>query len=490
VAIGDADSEWELVVGLECHVQLLTASKLFSPARNRYGDEPNTNVDVVDVGLPGVLPVLNGKAVELAVRLGLALGCDIRRTSVFARKHYFYPDLPKGYQVSQFEEPICEGGSLVIDTDDGEKTIQLTRIHMEEDAGKSMHDGHEDASFVDYNRAGTPLLEVVSEPDIRSAEEAMAYLRGLRTLVMYLGVCDGNMQEGSLRADANVSVRKKGDAELGQRTELKNLNSARFLGQAIDAEARRQVHELEAGRKIVQETRLWDPDKKESRAMRTKEDAHDYRYFPDPDLMPVVVSEEAIAHAEAQLPELPREKSARYEHKLGLKAGDAKQLASDKALADYFEAALALHDNATAVANWILNEVLRVVTEKKGGDDTSVESAGIPAAAIAGLVRLIDDGTITGKIAKQVFAELAAGAGDDPAKIVEEKGWKVERDTGALSAIIDELIAANDKQVAQYRAGKGKVLGFFVGQVMKKTQGKADPAEVNRLLKEKLGEPG
>jgi aspartyl-tRNA(Asn)/glutamyl-tRNA(Gln) amidotransferase subunit B len=329
---------------------------------------------------------------------------------------------------------------------------------------------------VDYNRAGTPLLEVVSEPAMRSADEAMAYVRALRTLVMHLDVCDGNMQEGSLRADANVSVRKKGDPELGQRTELKNLNSVRFLGQAIEDEARRQVRELQEGRPIVQETRLWDADKKESRSMRGKEDAHDYRYFPDPDLLPIVISEEELARAQAALPELPRARAARYADEVGLKPTDARMLAGDKALAAYFEQALAAHGNARALANWIVHE--GAMTE------------GVSALALAQLVKLIDDGTITGKIAKQVFAELATGPSDDPAQIVADKGWKVERDSGALGALIDELIASNDKQVAQYRAGKGRVLGFFVGQVMKKTQGQADPAAVNRLIKDKLGEPG
>jgi len=479
---------YETVIGLECHVQLLTESKLFSPARNRYGDMPNTNVDVVDVGLPGVLPAINAQAVELAIRLGLALGCNVRRTSVFARKHYFYPDLPKGYQISQFDLPICEGGSLEIETSAGKRTIGITRIHIEEDAGKNLHVEGGKSSFCDYNRAGTPLLEVVSEPELRSAEEAMAYLKALRQIVMYLGVCDGNMQEGSLRADANVSVMKKGSTVYGQRTEMKNLNSVRYLGQAIENESRRQILELEAGRSIEQETRLWDPDRRESRAMRTKEEAHDYRYFPDPDLLPLVLSAQEIADVEAALPELPGPKARRFVESLGLTEYDAGVLTAEKAVADYFEAALNVHDNAKGIANWVINEVLRVANEKKDpeADEAPIEGCGISPAAIGKLVRLIDGGTISGKIAKDVFALLAEGEGDDPEAIVEARGWKVERDEGKLLALVDEVIAGNPKEVERYRAGNAKLFGFFVGQVMKASQGKADPGEVNRLLKQKL----
>lgn len=482
---------YELVVGLECHVQLWTESKLFSPARNRYGDPPNENVDVVDLGLPGVLPVLNARAVEFAIRLGLALGCEIQPRSVFARKHYFYPDLPKGYQISQYDEPICLGGAVPILLADGQvKQIPLTRIHLEEDAGKNLHREGSRNSYCDYNRAGTPLLEVVSEPALHSAQEAMAYMRSLRSIVMYLGICDGNLQEGSMRADANVSVRQKGATALGQRTEIKNLNSPRFLGQAIEFEAQRHVVELSAGHAIVQETRLWDPDKRESRSMRGKEEAQDYRYLPDPDLPILVVTPEEIAAVSATLPELPLQKRARYIEHLGLSELDATVLTDDHAIATYFERALAAHDNAKGVANWVINEVLRVAKTKlaAGGDEEAagIASAGISPEAIGQLVKLVDTGVVTGKIAKQVFAALERGEGDDPARIVEEQGLRVERDEGALRSTLEQILAQNPAQVEQYRGGKTQIFGFFVGQVMKATRGKADPAEVNRLLAELL----
>jgi aspartyl-tRNA(Asn)/glutamyl-tRNA(Gln) amidotransferase subunit B len=473
--MGSVFSQYETVVGLECHVQLKTQSKLFSPAKNSYGDPPNTNVDVVDLGLPGVLPVLNEKAVAFAIRLGLAAGCTIRKKNIFARKHYFYPDLPKGYQISQFEAPICEGGGLTIHTEDGEKEIRLTRIHMEEDAGKNLHAEGRDVSHVDYNRAGTPLLEVVSEPDLRSADEAVAYAQALHAIVTAIDICDGNMQEGSFRVDANVSVRKKGDAQLGQRTELKNLNSFRFLGQAIKSEARRQILELEAGRQVVQETRLWDPDKKESRSMRGKEEAHDYRYFPDPDLLPVVIDDADIEAIRAALPELPRDRAQRYREALGLTAEHAAQLTQDRRLGDLFEETLKVHDNPKAVANWTLNEVAAAERD-------------IAPQSLGKLVALVDEGTISGKIAKDVFREMAEGRGDDPAAIIEEKGWKVQRDEGALLATIEKILADNPKQVEQYKAGKEKLIGFFMGQVMKATKGQADPGQTTKLLKDKLSE--
>lgn len=486
---------YETVIGLECHVQLSTESKLFSPAQNRYGDPPNTNVDVVDAGLPGVLPVVNRRAVEYAIRLGLALNCSIRQHNVFARKHYFYPDLPKGYQISQYELPICEGGFLDIETKSGSKRIHLTRIHMEEDAGKNIHVDGKPQSLCDYNRAGTPLLEVVSEPELRSAEEAMAYMRALRQLVTYLEICDGNMQEGSMRADANVSVMPKGSTQFGERTEMKNLNSIRFLGQAIENESARQIRELKAGRSIVLETRLWDPDKKESRSMRGKEEAHDYRYFPDPDLLPVEIDDEDIAQRKLELPELPRAKEERLQRDFQLSPYDAQVLAAERSIADYFEEALSTHDNPKSIANWIINEVMRVAKERASqegkGEDAefggiAIHRCGISAKAIGDLVALIDEGTITGKIAKEVFAELESGRGSDPAAIVREKGWRVQRDEGQLENIIDLILEKNPKQVAQFLGGKEKLLGFFVGQVMKETKGQADPEQVNLLLRSGL----
>ena len=480
-------ADFETVVGLECHVQLQTASKLFSPAPNRFGDAPNHNVDVVDVGLPGTLPVVNARVAEYAVRLGLALGCQIANTSVFARKHYFYPDLAKGYQISQFERPICEGGAVEIELDDGQrKAIGLTRIHIEEDAGKLTHQPGGD-SLVDYNRAGTPLLEVVSEPELRSAKEAMAWFRALRSVVMALGICDGNLSQGSMRVDANISVRQRG-APFGTRTEMKNLNSIRFLGQAIEHEAKRQVAELRAGRSIVQQTRLWDADARCSRAMRSKEEAHDYRYFPDPDLPPLRVTDAEIARIREAMPELPAAKRARFEA-MGVSAADARLLCEERAVADYFEAALAVHANAKAIASRVVNDVLPALRSRSDDAELGLTdpSAGpVSARSLALLVKLVDDGTISCKIAKDVFAELLVGDEEDPAVIVEEKGWKVQRDQGALLAIIDELIASHEKEVAQYRAGKTKVLGFFVGRVMKATKGQADPAQTNRLLKERL----
>ena len=465
--------DYEVVVGLECHVQLLTKSKLFSPAPSRFGDDTNANVDVVDVALPGTLPVVNGRAVEHAIRLGLALGSRINPRSVFARKHYFYPDLPKGYQISQLDEPIVIGGQLAVDG----RTIRITRAHLEEDAGKSTHVGGSDRTVLDYNRAGTPLLEVVTEPDLRSADEAASFFRALRTLVMALAVCDGNLEEGSMRADANVSVRKRGISALGQRVELKNINSPRFHAAAIEHEFQRQVVVVAGGGTVVMETRLWDADRRESRAMRSKEEAHDYRYFPDPDLPPLVVTEEEIERVRASMPELPDARRARYEA-LGVPASDARIVAELPALAGgspYFDAAVSLHANPRAIANWLVNEVLRVADD---GDAAGV----IAPAALAGLVKLVDDGVISGKIAKDVFGEIAAGRGADPAAIVVAKGWRVVTDAGAIDQALEEVIAEHPAEWAKLRDGKAKVAGFFVGQVMKKTGGKADPKEVNRAL--------
>jgi aspartyl-tRNA(Asn)/glutamyl-tRNA(Gln) amidotransferase subunit B len=515
---------YETVIGLETHVQLKTASKLFSPAPNHYGDAPNSNVDVVDAGLPGVLPVPNASAVLFAVRLGLAVGARIRTTSVFARKHYFYPDLPKGYQISQFELPICEGGHVVIETSEGTKSIPLTRIHIEEDAGKSIHQEGTSGSLLDYNRAGTPLLEVVSEPAMRTPEEAMAYMRALRQLVMALGICDGNLQEGSMRADANVSVRVRGVTTLGTRTELKNLNSPRFLGDAVVYEARRHVTEIEQGRAIVQETRLWDPDAKVSRSMRGKEDAHDYRYFPDPDLLPVVVDEALLTRARAEIPELPHEKRARYTTTLGLSPYDARVLTDDLALAAWFERALAVHANAKSIANWVMNDVTRArkqlaerarasasptrddderaddadfvggaLAQVTDDDDGGVSLAPLETLpfgpeALARLVMRIDDGTISGKIAKDVFQRMVDGEERDPDVIIERHGLALEKDDGKLAILVDESIAAHPSEAEKYRAGKTQILGFFVGKVLKAMGGKADPAVVSQLVKSKLDE--
>ncbi|MBI1945044.1 MAG: Asp-tRNA(Asn)/Glu-tRNA(Gln) amidotransferase subunit GatB [Deltaproteobacteria bacterium] len=472
-------ADWQIVVGLEVHVQLLTNSKLFSPAPSSYGDRANENVDVVDVALPGSLPVPNAAAVDMALALGLALGCTVRRHSVFARKHYFYPDLPKGYQISQFDAPILEGGAVPVDG----RLVPLTRIHLEEDAGKSLHAEGEDASFLDYNRAGTPLLEVVSEPALAGADEAERYFRALRRLVMALGICDGNLAEGSMRADANVSVRRPG-AALGQRVELKNLNSPRFLALAVEHEARRQVAELSAGRAIVQQTRQWDADRGESRVLRTKEDAEDYRYFEDPDLPPLVVTEAQIARVRAALPELPDAKRDRFVQALGLSAEDAAVLTSEREIAALFEGALAVHGNARALANWVKNEVLAVVNAR--GLEPSTVAQVVSAPALGALVQLLDEGAISGKTAKDVFAELASGRGTDPVRIVDGRGWRLQRDDAALARTVGDVIAANAADWQKLVGGKDKLLGFFVGAVMKKSGGTVDPKTVSRLLQEAL----
>lgn len=481
-------SNYDVVIGLECHVQLLTNSKLFSPGKNHYGDEPNMNVDVVDAGLPGVLPVLNKRAVEFALRLGHALDCQIHRRSVFARKHYFYPDLPKGYQISQHNEPICGPGGLSYPLNGEMLLLPIERIHIEEDAGKNIHVEEGSSSYVDYNRAGTPLLEVVTTPGLKSGDQAMAALTQLRTIVMYLEINDGNLQEGSLRFDVNVSVKKKGSDTLGTRTETKNLNSIRYVGQAIEYEARRQILALEAGQSIVQETRLWDPNRKESRSLRSKEDAHDYRYFPDPDLPALVLSESTVSEVKASLPELPDGKMKRFCEQLQLSDYDAKLLVSDKALADYFEEALRLHSNGKAIANWIINDVLRVMktTSSDEGIGFSRTTCPLPPESIASLVRLIDQKTITGKIAKLLFEEMVSSDQKDPAALAKSKNLIVERDSSALQIMIDEILKNNEKEVAKYLAGREQVFGFFVGQVMKMSRGLADPEDVTRLIKESL----
>jgi len=476
---------WEAVIGLEIHVQLATASKIFSGASTAYGAAPNTQACAVDLGLPGVLPVLNGKAVEMAIRLGLALDATIAPVSVFARKNYFYPDLPKGYQISQYELPIVANGRLPIRLADGsEKVIRVTRAHLEEDAGKSVHDAYPGATGIDLNRAGTPLLEVVSEPDLRSAEEAVAYMRTMHMLVRYLGICDGNMQEGSFRCDANVSVRRVGAEALGTRAEIKNINSFRFVEKAIAFEVERQIDLIESGGKVVQETRLYDPERDETRSMRSKEDAHDYRYFPDPDLLPVVVAAAQIERVRETMPELPWSRRARYVADYALPAADADALAQDRAVADYFEALAAAAGDARAASNWMNGEVFAALN--RAGVD--IAQCPVSPAALGALIGRVRDGTVSGSMAKQVFEAMWQGEGDADA-IIEARGLKQVNDSGALAAIIDAVMAEAPQQVEQYRAGKDKVFGYFVGQVMKKSQGKANPQQVNDLLKQKLGGP-
>ncbi len=474
---------WETVIGLEIHAQLATKSKIFSGASTAFGAEPNTQACAVDLGLPGVLPVLNEEAVNAAIKFALAIDAEIGRESVFARKNYFYPDLPKGYQISQFELPIVGRGQVSISVEEGvSKIVGVTRAHLEEDAGKSLHDQFPDMTGIDLNRAGTPLLEIVSEPDMRSAKEAVAYARKIHALVQYLGICDGNMQEGSFRCDANVSIRPLGDSELGTRTELKNINSFRFLERAINFEVQRQIEILEDGGRIVQETRLYDADLDETRSMRSKEEANDYRYFPDPDLLPVRIDDERIERIRATLPELPEAKRQRYAGELGLSDYNAELLSASREIADYFEAALAeAEELSVQLANWILGDVTGALNKA----DLGFADCPVTPAQLAGLLKRIADDTISGKIAKEVFEAMWNGEGDADA-IIEARGLKQISDSGALEAMIDEVIAGNPAQVEQFRAGKEKVLGFFVGQIMKQTQGKANPGQVNKLLREKL----
>jgi len=474
--------EWETVIGLEIHTQLATKSKIFSGAATAYGAEPNTQACAVDLGLPGVLPVLNQDAVRMAVKFGLSIEAEIAPYSVFARKNYFYPDLPKGYQISQFELPIVGNGHLDIEVDGETKRIGITRAHLEEDAGKSLHEDFHGLTGIDLNRAGTPLLEIVSEPDMRSAKEAVAYMRKLHELVRYLGICDGNMQEGSFRCDANVSVRPKGQKEFGTRAELKNINSFKFVEKAINYEVERQIDLIEAGGKVVQETRLYDAVKDVTRSMRSKEEANDYRYFPDPDLLPVSISEEFKAEVQATMPELPEAKKQRFKDQFGLDDESTAILTSSREMADYFEALLqASGCEARLCANWVTGELAAALNK------SSLEISDSPVGyqRLAGLLQRIADNTISGKIAKQVFEEMWQNeAGAD--EIIDTQGLKQITDTGAIEAIIDKIIADNQGQVEQYRSGKDKVFGFFVGQVMKAMQGKANPEEVNRMLKEKL----
>lgn len=475
--------QWETVIGLEVHTQLTTQSKIFSGASTAFGAAPNTQACQVDIALPGVLPVLNKGAVERAIRFGLAIGARLNRVNVFARKNYFYPDLPKGYQISQFELPIVEGGSLSIQVGDETKTVRLTRAHLEEDAGKSLHEDFHGMTGIDLNRAGTPLLEIVSEPDMRSAKEAVAYAKALHTLVTWIGICDGNMQEGSFRVDANVSVRPRGSDKFGTRREIKNLNSFRFLEQAIDYEVRWQIEQIEDGHEIHQATVLFDPDTGETRMMRSKEDAHDYRYFPDPDLLPVKLEEDWIEQVQAGMPELPQAKQARYTGELGLSAYDAATLTGSRAMSDYFEAvaaALAKPD-AKLAANWVMGELSAALNKA----ELDIAASPIPADRLARLLGRLQDGTLSGKLAKQVF-EVMWAEGGEPDAIIEAKGLKQMSDSGEVERIIDEVLAANQKSVDEFRAGKEKAFNALVGQVMKATKGKANPAQVNDLLKAKL----
>ncbi|MBX5461408.1 MAG: Asp-tRNA(Asn)/Glu-tRNA(Gln) amidotransferase subunit GatB [Steroidobacteraceae bacterium] len=476
-------SEWETVIGLEIHAQLATRSKIFSGSSTAYGAPPNAQANLVDLGYPGVLPVLNAEAVRMAVKFGLAIDATVARHSVFARKNYFYPDLPKGYQISQYELPIVAHGKLEIVLDDGaKKVIGITRAHLEEDAGKSLHEGLPGASGIDLNRAGTPLLEIVSEPDLRSAREAVAYMKKLHTLVRYLEICDGNMQEGSFRCDANVSVRRKGETKFGTRAEIKNLNSFRFVEKAINYEVERQIDILESGGKVIQETRLYDPDKGETRSMRTKEEANDYRYFPDPDLLPLKLDDAFIEEVRTSLPELPDQKAARFTSQYGLSAYDAGVLTSSRELAAYYEDVVRqVPEDPKLAANWVMGE-LAAALNKEG---LEITESRISSGALAGLLKRIRDNTISGKIAKDVF-EAMWSSGRDADALIEEKGLRQITDTAAIEKVIDEVMAKNPGQLAEYRSGKDKLFGFFVGQVMKATQGKANPAQVNELLKKKL----
>jgi aspartyl-tRNA(Asn)/glutamyl-tRNA(Gln) amidotransferase subunit B len=477
-------SDWEVVIGLEIHAQLATKSKIFSGSATAYGAPPNTQANLVDLAYPGVLPVLNAEAVRMAVKFGLSIGAEVARRSVFARKNYFYPDLPKGYQISQYELPVVKQGRLQIMLDDGTvKTVGITRAHLEEDAGKSLHEGLAHASGIDLNRAGTPLLEIVSEPDMRSAKEAVAYMKKIHTLVRYLEICDGNMQEGSFRCDANVSVRPRGREKFGTRAEIKNLNSFRFVEKAIHYEVARQIELLESGGTVVQETRLYDSDKDETRPMRSKEEANDYRYFPDPDLLPVQIDESFVSAVRATLPELPDDKAARFARDFHLSAYDAGVLSASRELGAYFESVVAQLSPAQAklAANWVMGELSSALNR----DNLDIGASRVSPLQLSGLLARIVDQTISGKIAKEVF-EAMWSEGDSADAIIEASGLKQITDSGAIEGVIDAVIAANPKQLADYRSGKDKLFGFFVGQVMKATGGKANPAQLNELLQAKL----
>ncbi len=471
---------YEAVIGLEVHAQLLTETKLFCGCSTKFGAQPNTNICPVCMGLPGTLPTLNKRAVEFAIRMGLATNCRINKRSIFARKNYFYPDLPKGYQISQFEEPICENGFVEIETENGSRKIRLKRIHIEEDAGKSIHD-QGGFTKVDLNRSGVPLIEIVSEPDIHSTQEASQYLKNLRQLVTYLGICDGNMEEGSLRCDANISIRKKGETALGTRTEIKNMNSFRNVERALEFEINRQIELLEENRTVVQETLLWDADKSEARPMRGKEESHDYRYFPEPDLMPLEISEDWVTEIQSALPELPNARKQRFIEEYQLPEYDAGVLTSEKSIADYYEQALTSTNNYKALSNWVMSEALKIANERK------VDFSQFPISAknLGKLIALVDKQVISGKIAKEVFEDML-NSDDDPENIVKEKNLVQITDASQIKIIVERVLKDNPTQVEQYLNGKEKVFGFFVGQVMKESRGKANPQIVNEILKEKL----
>jgi aspartyl-tRNA(Asn)/glutamyl-tRNA(Gln) amidotransferase subunit B len=477
-------AQWEVVIGLETHVQLTTASKIFSGASTAFGAAPNTQASVVDLAMPGALPVMNKGAAERAVKFGLAIGANINRRSIFARKNYFYPDLPKGYQISQFETPIVQGGGITITLDDGAtKFIELTRAHLEEDAGKSVHEQFDRESGVDLNRAGTPLLEIVTEPVMRSGKEAIAYAKALHGLVRYLDICDGNMQEGSFRCDVNVSVRPMGQKEFGTRREIKNLNSFKFMQQAIDYEVRWQIEQIEDGKKIVQATVLFNPDTGETRAMRTKEDAMDYRYFPDPDLPPLVIDDAMFDRIKASMPELPEAKCARFQSEFKLSEYDARLLSQDSATATYFEDATKAGADAKLVANWMLGELSASLNR----EEKTIEQSPVSSPQLASVIARISDGTISNKIAKTVFEALWNGEGNTADDVIAEKGLKQISDVGAIEKIVDDVLAKSATQIADYKAGKEKALMSIVGMVMKASQGKANPAQVNEIIKKKLG---
>lgn len=478
--------QWETVIGLEIHAQLATKTKIFSGSDTTFGAEPNTQASLIDLAMPGTLPVLNQEAVRMACMFGLAVDAEIAERNIFARKNYFYPDLPKGYQTSQMDDPIVGKGHMDITLDDGTvKRIGITRAHLEEDAGKSLHEDFNGMTGIDLNRAGTPLLEIVSEPDIRSAKEAVAYVRAIHALVRYLGICDGNMAEGSLRCDCNVSIRPKGQTEFGTRTEIKNVNSFRFIERAINTEIQRQIEILEDGGSITQETRLYDPAKNETRSMRSKEEANDYRYFPCPDLLPVVIERVFLTELKTQLPELPQEKRQRFQAEFGLSEYDAHVLAASREMADYFEQTQQVCGDAKLAANWVMGELSSLLNK----DNLEIAESPVSAAQLGGMLRRILDNTISGKIAKTVLEAMAAGEGDAD-QVIEKRGLKQVTDSGAIDALIDEMLAANADQVEQYRSAdenrRGKMFGFFVGQAMRASKGKANPQQVNELLKKKL----